>query len=70
MISEIDCSYRSRDEWIARLLTTDILKAYLADKLRLLLTARSMQIMNVVLGALLIFFGAQLLYHAKTIALH
>jgi threonine/homoserine/homoserine lactone efflux protein len=48
-------------------LTTDILKAYLADKLRLMLTARSLQIMNVGLGAVLIFFGAQLLYHAKTI---
>jgi threonine/homoserine/homoserine lactone efflux protein len=55
---------------LVTVLSTDILKAYLADKLRLLLTARSMQIMNVGLGAVLIFFGAQLLYHAKTIALH
>jgi threonine/homoserine/homoserine lactone efflux protein len=51
-------------------LTTDILKAYLADKLRMLLTARSMQIMNIGLGLALIFFGAQLIYHAKTISLH
>lgn len=53
---------------LVTILTTDILKAYLADKLRQLLTSRSLQIMNLFLGAVLIFFGGQLLMHAKTIS--
>ncbi len=50
------------------ILTTDVLKAYLADKLRQLLTTQSLRIMNLILGAVLIFFGCQLLLHAKTIS--
>ena len=46
---------------------TDILKAYLADKLRLLMTPRASKIINMVLGVVLIFFGARLILLAKTI---
>lgn len=53
---------------LVTILTTDILKAYLADKLRQLLTTRSLQIMNLILGTVLIFFGSQLLLQAKTIS--
>ena len=53
---------------LTTVLTTDILKAYLADKLRKLLTLRSLQIMNIIMGIVLIFFGGQLLLHAKTIS--
>ncbi|HWA35413.1 MAG TPA: LysE family transporter [Cyclobacteriaceae bacterium] len=48
-------------------LGTDILKAYLADKLRLLLTSASLRAINIVMGLALIFFGCQLLLKAKTI---
>lgn len=53
---------------LVTVLTTDILKAYLADKLRQLLTTQSLRLMNLILGAVLIFFGCQLLLHAKTIS--
>ncbi|CAN5586646.1 LysE family transporter [soil metagenome] len=52
---------------LGTVLSTDILKAYLADKLRRLLTQRSLKIMNIVLGIALIFFGARLVWFAKTI---
>jgi len=42
-------------------LLTDILKAYLAGKLRALVTARFMKIMNIILGIALIFLGVRLL---------
>lgn len=45
-------------------LSTDIAKAYLADKLRRLITTRSMMIMNVIVGICLIIFGARLIYLA------
>jgi threonine/homoserine/homoserine lactone efflux protein len=47
-------------------LGTDILKAYLADKLRRLVTRRLMMIMNVILGICLIIFGARLIFLACT----
>lgn len=47
-------------------LSTDILKAYLADKLRRLITSRSLMIMNIILGVVLIFFGIRLILQAKT----
>jgi threonine/homoserine/homoserine lactone efflux protein len=49
-------------------LGTDILKAYLADKLRLLLTPGSLRAINIVMGIALIFFGCELLLKAKTIS--
>jgi threonine/homoserine/homoserine lactone efflux protein len=51
---------------LVTILTTDIVKAYLADKLRQLLTHRSLMIMNTVLGLALIVFGCKLIYQAKT----
>ncbi len=52
---------------LGTVLATDILKAYLADKLRLLLTPASLRVINVVMGLALIFFGCELLLKAKTI---
>lgn len=47
-------------------LATDLIKAYLADKLRSLITHRFLIIMNVGVGIFLIIFGVQLLLKAKT----
>jgi threonine/homoserine/homoserine lactone efflux protein len=47
-------------------LGTDILKAYLADKLRRLVTKRLMMIMNVIVGICLIIFGGRLIFLAGT----
>ena len=44
--------------------TTDLLKAYLADKLRTLITHRLMVIMNIVVGISLIIFGSRLIWTA------
>ncbi len=55
--------------FVALLLTvlaTDLVKAYLADKLRSLITHRFLIIMNVAVGVFLIIFGIQLLLKAKT----
>lgn len=54
---------------LGTVLSTDILKAYLADKLRRLVTARSLKIMNIILGVVLIYFGLRLILEAKTIML-
>jgi threonine/homoserine/homoserine lactone efflux protein len=51
---------------LGTVLTTDVLKAYLADKLRLLLTPASLRVINVVIGIALIFFGCKLMLTAKT----
>jgi threonine/homoserine/homoserine lactone efflux protein len=45
---------------------TDLLKAFLADKLRTLITSRFLMIMNVLVGICLIVFGVRLLWMAKT----
>jgi threonine/homoserine/homoserine lactone efflux protein len=45
-------------------LATDIAKAFLADKLRKLITHRFLMIMNVVIGVFLIGFGIRLLWMA------
>ena len=47
-------------------LITDLLKAYLADRLRALITHRVLMIMNVLVGICLIIFGIRLLLMAKT----
>jgi threonine/homoserine/homoserine lactone efflux protein len=47
-------------------LGTDILKAYLADKLRRLVTKRLMMIMNLIVGICLIIFGGRLILLAGT----
>lgn len=51
---------------LATVFITDIAKAYLADKLRNMVTARLMTIMNVTLGVLLIVFGGRLIMIAQT----
>ncbi len=47
---------------LVTVLATDILKAYLADKLRRLITRRLMMIMNIIVGVCLMVFGARLIY--------
>jgi threonine/homoserine/homoserine lactone efflux protein len=49
---------------LGTVLSTDILKAYLADKLRTLITHRLMVIINVVVGICLIIFGSRLIWTA------
>jgi threonine/homoserine/homoserine lactone efflux protein len=51
---------------LATVLSTDILKAFLADKLRTLITQRLLMIMNVIVGICLIFFGIRLLLLSNT----
>ncbi|MEQ8363626.1 MAG: LysE family transporter [Cyclobacteriaceae bacterium] len=51
---------------LTTVLITDVAKAYLADKLRSLVTPRFMTIMNVTLGVLLIMFGGRLIMIAQT----
>lgn len=52
---------------LSTVLLTDILKAYLAGKLRTLVTPRFLKIMNIILGIALAILGARLILHAKTI---
>lgn len=47
-------------------LVTDVLKAFLADRLRALITRRFLLIMNVAVGICLIIFGIRLFWMAKT----
>jgi threonine/homoserine/homoserine lactone efflux protein len=51
---------------LSTVLATDLLKAFLADKLRLLITHRFLVIMNVIVGICLLAFGVRLLLMAKT----
>jgi threonine/homoserine/homoserine lactone efflux protein len=46
---------------LATVLLTDILKAFLADKLRNLVTVRFIRISNIILGLVLIIFGLRLM---------
>jgi threonine/homoserine/homoserine lactone efflux protein len=64
----LELGYTRRNEFIiffgsvlATVLCTDIAKAYLAGKLRTLITARLIKIINVVLGIALIVFGIRLI---------
>lgn len=72
-IASIDFGYSKGFEFflffgvvLGTVLSTDILKAYLADKLRRLVTQRLMKIMNVVVGICLIIFGGRLILLADT----
>ncbi len=51
---------------LCTVLATDLLKAYLADKLRVLITHRFLMIMNVIVGICLIIFGVRLFWMAMT----
>jgi len=72
-IASIDFGYSKGFEFflffgvvLGTVLSTDILKAYLADKLRRLVTQRLMKIMNVIVGICLIIFGSRLILLADT----
>ncbi len=72
-VASIDFGYSKGFEFLiffsvvlATVLITDILKAYLADKLRRLVTNRSMMIMNIIVGICLIIFGGRLILLADT----
>jgi threonine/homoserine/homoserine lactone efflux protein len=71
-IATIDFGYSKGMEFfifftalLVTVLTTDIAKAFLADKLRKLITHRFLMIMNIVVGISLIAFGIRLLLMAK-----
>lgn len=72
-VASIDFGYSKGFEFftffsvvLGTVLITDILKAYLADKLRRLVTQRSMRIMNIIVGVCLIIFGGRLILLADT----
>lgn len=46
---------------VATVFTTDVIKAKLSDKLRMLLTARTMKIMNILVGLVMFGFGLKLI---------
>ncbi|HYG17710.1 MAG TPA: LysE family transporter [Ohtaekwangia sp.] len=46
---------------VGTVFTTDVLKAKLADKLRLLMTTRFIRLMNIVLGIVLVIFAGKLI---------
>jgi threonine/homoserine/homoserine lactone efflux protein len=70
-IASLDFGYHTGYEFfifittvLCTVLATDILKSYLADKLRNLVTHRLMVIINVVVGICLIIFGGRLIWSA------
>ena len=52
---------------VGTVFTTDVIKAKLADKLRLLITPRSIRIMNIVLGIVLVVFAGRLIFFPDNI---
>ena len=46
---------------VATVFVTDVIKAKLADKLSVLMTPRFIQIMNIVLGVVLVIFAGRLI---------
>jgi threonine/homoserine/homoserine lactone efflux protein len=49
---------------VATVFATDLIKAKLADRLRLVMTRNTIRRLNIVLGIVLIFFGARLIFYA------
>lgn len=49
---------------------TDLIKAKLADQLRILITAKAIQRLNIILGIVLIFFGLRLIIYADVLQAH
>ena len=49
---------------VCTVFATDVLKAKLADRLRLILTPRFVRSLNIVLGFVLLVFGCRLIYYA------
>lgn len=75
-VATIDFGYQKGYElfWffaalLVTVLATDILKAYLAGKLRKLITQRFLLIVNVVVGICLLIFGIQLMLNADTVSI-
>jgi threonine/homoserine/homoserine lactone efflux protein len=50
---------------LATVFGTDILKAYLADKLRTLVTSRTLMILNIIVGVILLLFGTRMILLVK-----
>ncbi len=75
-VATIDFGYGAAPEFaiffaslLMTVLATDILKAYLAARLKMLVTPRLLLIMNAVLGVALIIFGCRLMWIASTLTL-
>lgn len=71
-IASVDFGYSKGSQFtlffiavLATVLGTDILKAYLANKLRRMVTPRTLMFLNVFVGLILIVFGIRLLLMAK-----
>ena len=67
-IASLDFGYKKGFEFFiffSTVLATDVLKAYLADKLRRLITNRLMTVINILVGICLIFFGSRLIWNAS-----
>lgn len=74
-VANIDFGYQKGTEFfiffmvvLITVLATDVMKAFLAGKLRDLVTPRFVKVTNTVVGIFLFFFGVRLLYLAETIA--
>lgn len=70
-VASLDFGYRRGSDFfiffsavLGTVLSADILKAFLADKLRNLLTQRSVTIINVLVGILMLVFGVKLIWSA------
>ena len=53
---------------VCTVFVTDVIKAKLADRLRLLLTARFVRNLNIILGIVLLIFGGRLIMVARHLA--
>ncbi len=72
-VASIDFGYSKGFEFflffgvvLCTVFTADVLKAYLANKLRRMVTSRLMRIMNIMVGICLIIFGSRLIYLADS----
>jgi len=52
---------------VVTVFTTDVVKAKLADRLRVVLTQRFIRILNIVLGIVMIIFGTRLILNAEDV---
>jgi hypothetical protein len=52
---------------VGTVFTTDLIKAKLADKLRLIITPRVIKVMNIILGIVLVVFAGRLILFPETI---
>jgi threonine/homoserine/homoserine lactone efflux protein len=52
---------------VCTVFTTDVIKAKLADKLRVLITPKVIRIMNIILGIVLMAFASRLIFFPDTI---